>query len=217
MGTGIGHYIPLVAYLGFWVMCLFSLAGRPLWGLYYLIPFLPYRSMRNHFLVWPLGGHVPLFLVLAVIVGAITHGKRLPKSKLYIIWLVIGVYLYLSMWLGAGLGNAPAPLWLSDLNFVAWKDYMIIPLLFVATSLVVEDRKAVRTVILITAIALLFIDRSCILESRQHTWANFDESKRDIGPLVFGSNVTAAYLAMFTMFYWGFLQFIKTKKYKLYG
>jgi O-antigen ligase len=55
------------------------------------------------------------------------------------------------------------------------------------------------------------------LESRQHTWANFDESKRDIGPLVFGSNVTAAYLAMFTMFYWGFLQFIKTKKYKLYG
>jgi hypothetical protein len=173
--------------------------------------------MRDHFLDWPLGEHLPLFLILAVIVGAILHGKRLPKSKLYIIWLVIGVYLYFSMWLGAALGNAPAPLWLSDLNFVAWKDYMVIPLLFVATSLVVEDRKAVRMVILITAITLLVIDRGCILEFRNHSMATFDESKRDVGPLDFGSNLTAAYLALFAMFFWSFLQFIKAKKYKLLG
>ena len=217
MGTGIGHYIPLVAYLGFWVMCLASLAWRPLWGLYYLIPFLPYRSMREHFLDWPLGEHLPLFLVVAVIVGAILHGKRLPKSKLYIIWLFIGVYLYFSTWLGAALGNAPAPLWLSDLNFRAWKDYMVIPLVFLAASLVVEDRKAIRMVILITAITLLIIDRGCILEFRNHSLATFDESKRDVGPLGYGSNLTAAYLAMFVMFIWGFLQFIKTKKYKLLG
>jgi len=217
LGTGIGHYIPLVAYLGFWVMCLASLAWRPLWGLYYLIPFLPYRSMRDHFLDYPLGEHMLLFLVLAVIVGALLHGKRLPKSKLYIIWLVIGVYLYLSMWLGAAFGNAPAPLWLSDLNFGLWKDYMIIPLVFVATSLVVEDRKAVRMVILITAITLLLIDRSCILDSRTHSWANFDENKREVGPLVFGNNLTAAYLALFVMFIWGFLQFISAKKFKLLG
>jgi hypothetical protein len=173
--------------------------------------------MRDHFLDWPLGEHLPLILVLAVIVGAILHGKRLPKSKLYIIWLVIGVYLYLSMWLGAALGNAPAPLSLSDLNFVTWKDYVVIPLVFVATSLVVEDRKAVRMVILITAITLLIIDRGCILEFRNHSMANFDESKRDVGPLGYGSNLTAAYLAMFAIFIWGFLQFIKSKKYKLLG
>jgi O-antigen ligase len=173
--------------------------------------------MRDHFLDWPLGGHVPLFLVVAVIVGAILHGERLPKSKLYIIWLVIGVYLYLSMWLGAALGNAPSPLWLSDLNFVTWKDYMLIPLVFVAASLVVEDRKAVRMVILITAITILFIDRGCILEFRNHSMATFDESKRDVGPLGYGSNLTAAYLASFAMFIWGFLQFIKAKKYKLPG
>ena len=217
MGSGLGHYIPLIAYLGFWVMCLVSLAWRPLWGLYYLIPFLPYRSMRDHFFDYPLGEHVPLFLVLAVIVGALLHGSRLPKSKLYIIWLVIAVYLYFSMWLGTGLGNAPAPLGFSERNFVVWKEYMLIPLLFVATSLVVKDRKAVRTVILLTAITLLIIDRGCILEIRQHSWASFDESKRDPGPLEYGSNLTAAYLALFAMFFWGFLQFVKAKKYKLLG
>jgi O-antigen ligase len=216
MGTGIGHYIPLVAYLGFWVMCLVSLSGRPLLGLYYLIPFLPYRTMRDHFLDYPLGANVLTILVIAVILGAFFSGKRLPKSKLYVIWLVFGVYLYFSMWLGTALGNAPAPLWLSDLNFVTWKDYMLIPLIFVAAGLVIEDRKAIRTVIMITAISLLFIDRSSLLESLTRTWATFDEDKRGGGPLGYGSNQTAAFLAQFAMFFWGFATFLKRVKLKVF-
>lgn len=216
MGTGLGHYIPLIAYLGFWVATLYSLFGKPLWGFYYLLPFLPYRSMRDHFLDLPLGSNVVTILVLAIIVGAILHGKRLPKSKIYLVWLIFGVYMYFSMWLGTALGNAPAPLWIHDANFAAWKDYMLIPLVFVAGGMVIEDRKAVRTVILITAIALLFIDRSALRDSMSRSWATFDESKRDGGPLGFaGSNGLAAFLAQFALFFWGFAQFLKRKKAKL--
>ena len=217
MGTGIGHYIPMVAYLGFWVMCLVSLGGKPLYGFYYMIPFLPYRTLRDHFLDYPLGANALTILIFAVIIGAITHGKRLPKSKLYTTWLVFGIYLYLSMWLGVALSNAPAPLWLSDLNFVTWKDYMIIPLIFVAAGLVIEDRKAVRTVVLLTAITVAFIDRSSLLESMSRTWTSFDEDKRSGGPLGFGSNQTAAFLVQFAMFFWGFVQFMKRWKVKLAG
>jgi O-antigen ligase len=217
LGTGLGHYIPLVAYLGFWIMCLVSLGGRPLLGLYYMIPFLPYRTMRDHFLEYPLGANVLTILAIAVIVGAIIHGKRLPKSKLYPIWLLLGMYLYVSMWIGTLMGNAPPPLWLSDLNFITWKDYMLIPLVFVAAGLVIEDRKAIRTVVILTAFAVLFIDRSSLFESMTRTWTNFDESKRDSGPLGFGSNQTAAFLAQFCMFFWGFTHFIKRKKLKLFG
>jgi len=217
LGTGIGHFIPLAAYLGFWIMCLVSLGGRPLFGLYYMLPFLPYRTLRDHFIDYPLGSNMMTILVLAVIVGALIRGKRLPKSKLYPVWLVFAVYLYLSMWIGVALANAPAPLWLSDINFVTWKDYMVIPLVFVAAGLVVEDRKAIRTVVLITAISLLFIDRSCILESMTRTWTTFDEEKRGGGPLAYGSNQTAAFLAQFAMFFWGFAQFVKQKKIKLFG
>jgi len=214
-GTGIGHYIPLVAYLGFWIMCAISLGGKPLLGLYYMIPFLPYRTMRDHFLDYPLGGNMLTILVIAVIVGALIRGKHLPKSKLYGIWLLFGVYLYFSMWIGTALGNAPAPLWISDANFATWKDYMLIPLIFVAAGLVIEDRKTIRTVIFITALCLLFIDRSCILESMSRTWTNFDENKRGGGPLAYGSNQTAAFLAQFAMFFWGFAQFVQKKKFKL--
>ncbi len=198
-------------------MCLASLGGRPLLGLYYMIPFLPYRTMRDHFLDYPLGANVLTILVISVIVGALIHGKSLPKSKLYMIWLVTAVYLYLSMWLGTALGNAPPPLWLNDINFVTWKDYILIPLVFVAAGLVIEDRKAIRMVVILTAVCLLFIDRSSLLEALSRSWTNFDENKRTVGPLGFGSNQTAAFLAQFCMFFWGFAQFLKRKKLKLFG
>ena len=85
MGLGIGHFIPLIAYLGFWVMCVVALTGRPLLGLYYMVPFLPYRTLRDHLLDFPLGGNVLTILVIAVLIGAMIHGKHLPKSKLYAI------------------------------------------------------------------------------------------------------------------------------------
>lgn len=202
--------------MGFWIATLLSLGGRPLLGFYYLLPFLPYRTMRDHFLVYPLGANVVTILVLAIVVGAIVHGKRLPKSKLYFTWLVFGIYMYFSMWLGTALGHEPAPLWIHDIGFATWKDYMLLPLIFVAAGLVVEDRKAVRTVILITGIALLFIDRSSLMDTMSRSWASFDESKRDGGPLGFaGSNGLAAFLAQFAMFFWGFGQFLKRKKAKL--
>ncbi len=217
MGLGLGliHYVPLIAYFGFWIMCFVSLTGRPLLGLYYMIPFLPYRTLRDHFMDYPLGGNMLTILVVAVIIGAILKGKSIPRSSLYTIWLVFGVYLYVSMWFGTALGNAPPPLWLGDVNFETWKDYMLIPLVFTAAGMVIEDRKAVRTVVLITAVSLLAIDRSCLLESMSRSWGSFDENKRDTGPLAYGSNQTAAFLAQFAMFFWGFVQFVQRKKLRL--
>jgi len=198
-------------------MVVVSLTGRPLLGFYYVLPFLPYRTLRDHFLAYPLGAQALTILLLAIIVGALLQGKRLPKSGLYGIWLVFGIYLYFSMWVGTLLKAAPAPLWLNDVNFVTWKDYMIIPLVFVAAGLVLEDRKSVKMVILLTAITVLFIDRSCILESMSRTWTTFDENKRDSGPLAYGANQTGAYLAQFAIFFWGFTQFVRQKKYKILG
>lgn len=215
LGLGIGQHIPLLAYIAFWIMCLVSLFKSPLYGLYYLIPFLPYRTMRDHLLDFPLGANVLTILILSVIVGALIRGKKLPKSKLYTAWLLFGAYLYVSMWLGTALGNAPPPLWLGDQNFVTWKDYMLIPLVFLAAGLVIEDRKAVRIVVLLTAISLLFIDRSSLFESLTRTWTTYDDDKRSGGPLGYGSNQTAAFLAQFGMFFWGFAQFIKRIKVRL--
>lgn len=215
LGTGIGHYIPLVAYIGFWVMILVSLTGKPLYGLYYLMPFIPYRTMVDKFAVYPLGANMLTLLVFAIIVGALIQGKRLPKSKLYIFWLVFAVYLYFSLWMGFAVNNAPAPLWLGEANFATWKDYMMLPLVFVAAGLVLEDRQSIRRMIVLLAFSLFLVDRSSILETLSHSWAKFDEDKRSSGPLEWGSNQLAAFLAQFGMFFWGFGRAIKRKKVKL--
>ncbi len=171
--------------------------------------------MRDHFIDYPLGGNMMTILVVCVILGALLAGKRLPKSKLYLTWLAFGLYLYVSLWIGTALSNAPAPLWLSDINFVTWKDYMLLPLVLVAAGLVIEDRKAIRTVVLITGISLLLVDKSAIAESMSRTWSAFDENKRSGGPLALQSNELAAFLAQFGMFFWGFGQFLKRRKAKL--
>lgn len=215
LGTGLGHFIPLVAYVLFCVMILASLFGKPVYGLYYAMPFIPYRTLRDKLEVYPLGSNLLTILVLAVIVGALLQGKRLPKSKTYIIWLVFGVYLYLSMWFSSAMGAAPAPVWLSDLNFVTWKDYMMLPLVFVAAGLVLQDRTAIRRAVIILAVSLALIDRTCILESLSRSWGVYDESKRYPGPLEWGANQTAAFLAQFSMFFWGFGRAIQRKKAKL--
>lgn len=217
LGTGLGHYIPIVAYLGFWAMIIVSLVKSPLYGFYYMLPFIPYRTLRDHFLAYPLGAQMLTILVVAVILGAILHGKRLPKSNLFLIWLIIGIYLYFSMWIGVALSGAPLPLWLNDPNFVTWKDYMLIPLMFVAGGLVLEDRRSIRTALLIIGVALVLIDRSCILESLSRSWGTFDENKRDAGPLAYGANQTAAFLAQFAMFFWGVTKFVKRIKLKIIG
>ena len=216
MGLGIIHYVPILLYLGFWVMCLASLAGKSLQGFYYAIPFLPYRTLRDHLDDYPLGGNLLTFLILCVIIGALLHGKRLPKSKLYLAWFVFGGYLYLSMWFGALLGGGPLPITSAAITFATWKGYMLIPLIFVAAGLVLEDRKAIRMSILLVAISVLLVDRAFLLDTMSHSWSHFDESKRDGGPLGFaGANGLAAFLAQSGVFFWGFVQFMNRKKAKL--
>jgi putative inorganic carbon (HCO3(-)) transporter len=215
LGTGLGHYIPIVAYLGFWVMIIASLVGKPLYGLYYVMPFIPYRTLRDKFVDYPLGGNLLTILLIAVIIGAVLQGKRPPKTKLYLIWLIFAVYLYFSMWVGYLMGNAPAPFWLGAVNFLTWKDYMALPLLFLAAGMVVEDRQAVKRIIIILGFSLFLVDRSALLESLTHSWAVFDENKRTAGPIEWGANQLAAFLAQFGMFYWGFGRVIKGKKVKL--
>ena len=78
-------------------------------GLYYLIPFIPYRTMRNHFGTYPLGGSMLTVLVVAVILGALLHGKRLPRTKLYLIgWCLVVTSMFRCGWRGPWQCSLPA-------------------------------------------------------------------------------------------------------------
>lgn len=215
LGFGIGHFIPILAYIGFWIMCIVSLTGRPVYGLYYLLPFLPYRTMREHFGDLPLASQTVTILAVCILLGAFLKGKKLPPSAMFPVWVLFVIYLYIAMWLGAIMGHAPLPLWLSDANFVAWKDYLILPMTFFASSLVLEDRKQIRTALIILSISVLLVDRSALLESLSHSWVVFDENKRTSGPIAYGPNQLAAFLTQFGMMFWAFGRVLKRFKVKI--
>ena len=165
-------------------MIFVSLGGRPLLGLYYMMPFLPYRTMRDHFLDYPLGSNVTDHP------GHCRHRRRSHPGKASSqIEALPGLAGHRQSTFISPCGSAlPSEMprrhsGSTDVNFVTWKDYMLIPLVFVAAGLVIEDRKAVRTVVLITAISLLFIDRSCLLESMSRTWSKLRRGQARRRPL----------------------------------
>jgi O-antigen ligase len=54
------------------------------------------------------------------------------------------------------------------------------------------------------------------MDSMSRSWGQFDENKRNGGPLDFaGANGLAAFLAQSSMFFWGFGQFLQRRKAKL--
>ena len=214
MGLGLFHYIPLIAYIGFWIMCIVSLGGRPLLGLYYMMPFLPYRTLRDHLLDYPLGGkrtHHPSD-------SRLDRRSRSWKEATQL----------QTLWHLDGIRAVPLPLYVAGKR--AWEQSGS-PMdcrckLCDMERLHADALNFLRLLAWSWKIAKLCawssssrpspycssIDRSFLLETFSRSWTTFDENKRSSGPLGYGSNQTAAFLAQFAMFFWGFGQFLKRRK-----
>jgi len=116
------------------------------------------------------------------------------------------------MWIGYEMGTMPAPVFLTEGSFVVWKEYMEVPLVFVATALLVEDRKAIKMVIFLTALTLFGIAflpsiPAVLREPRPPSMKPCAARARlDIHKLHSRVSVPSS-----PMFFWGFLQFVKAK------
>jgi O-antigen ligase len=83
---------------------------------------------------------------------------------------------------------------------MTWKDYMVLPLLFFATSAAIQTRQQFKTALVLVCLSSLLVGRGFALEVGLHDFSHFDESKRDVGPLGCGSNQMAAFEAEMSIF-----------------
>src|ERR1700722_6971525 len=131
LGTGLGVYIPILLYVGFLVGCLLSIAWRPTIGLYILILVMPQQRLRSYIGDLPLGKHIILLLLLAILIGALMRGQSVRPSKLNKTLMVFVVFTFISLCWGALNPYLSSPI-LERLYH--WKDYMMMPGFFFAAS-----------------------------------------------------------------------------------
>jgi len=211
MGTGLGQFIVIVVYVGSLSACVASILWKPQIGIYVVIPLLPFEVLRARLHEFPLGSHVIYLLLFSVIGGLLLKSQlSIPRTPVNRALLVFAVFLYLWLWRGAFYLSSPFPVLPSDPRLGVWKDFMAMPLLFVATLGAIRKPAQIRLVFLIVCLSVLIVDRSTVMNIRSHNFVHFDENKRDGGPLGYaGSNGLAAFEAQCSCFLLGFVVFEK--------
>lgn len=187
---GLGQYLEIATYITFIVGCLASLLWRPTAGLYFLILALPQERLRSRLSDLPLGGHMLVLLLLCILLGAILRGQFPRRSTLNKVILIFCVFTFFSLILGTA--NTGLDLFLERTRH--WKDYMILPLLFLASSTAIRTRQQFRMALVFVCLSVLIVNRSVALDAREHNDTHYDDSKRESGPLGnAGSNGVAAF------------------------
>ncbi len=212
MGSGLGQYIPLALYIVFLGACVLSLAWRPTLGLYVLILVIPQQRLRARISDLPLGKHIIVFLLVSVLIGALIRGQTPRRSALNKILVVFMVFTFVSLCLGAFYPSGTGPFFE---RLMHWKDYMVLPLLFFATSAAVQTRQHFKIALVLVCFSILLVGRGFALEVREHDLSHFNEDKRDVGPLGAGSNQTAAFEAQMAIFLLALANGPKKRTYKL--
>lgn len=216
MGMGLGQYIGIAAYVCFAVAIVLSLFWKPKIGLYLLILTAPQERLVNRFVDFPLGEHVLVLLLLSVLAGAFLRGQFPKQSALNKVLIVFCALSFFSLIIGA-FYMGPDTL-LERLRH--WKDYMCLPLLFVATSAVIQTKKEFQIAVVLVCLSVLLVNKSMAVELREHDNSHYSDSKREAGPFMnAGSNGAGAFEAQMAIFLVALAAFQKkwSRKLPLYG
>ncbi len=180
---------------------LLSLVWKQEIGLYLLTLLLPLQTTRYHLHAFPLGANIVDILLFCSIVGALLRpGPSLARrSPVFKILIVMGLFYYISLWRGAFFLGAPMPLWFNNVRLVDYKNFMIMPLLALATTLVIRTRQQITIILLLCCVTSAAVDFSYFKSSAGRDFAHYSEETRDAGPLGYaGENGLASYAVEIT-------------------
>ena len=217
MGMGLGQFVPVLLYAGIVAACFLSMFWKPQIGIYVIVPLLPMQVVREKLQELPLGAHLIYFLLFSVIIGLFLKSRlSIPHTPVNRVLLVLAVFLYISLWQGSFYLSGPYPISLADPRVSLWKDYMLMPVLFVATLAAIRTPDQMKLVFLLVCASILYVDRTALMNILSHDFSHFNESKRDGGPLGYaGSNGLATFEAQCSCLLLGFATFEKRRLRKL--
>lgn len=199
LGLGLTKIIPFIVYFGGIAILFVTLFYRIEFGIYFLIPLLTQQTLLDHLGDYP-GGEdfIDLFFFVLLLKWLLNRQKfqkdpelRRPLSisiGAIFVWTFIGL-LILSH-------TFNFPLATSNKSFIHWKNFLMLPLLYLIVVNNIKDEKQIKIILTLMAISMLYMDRSFYNNFANKDRSNFDESLR-VGTTFsyLGPNETAVFYA----------------------
>lgn len=223
MGTGLGILFKDITLYVIYVIAIiiffFSLSGKIRNGFIFLIFLLPLQNVFMKLQELPFGKDIPNLLLLAMAFGWFfnrpsKNNKIFEKSSFNIILILYCFYTYFTLWHGTFYFGLPAPLSITDPRFQTWKNYMVLPLLFLVGFNNIKDKKELVRLFVFMCLAMVLMNRSTLVEIRDaSSWVSRAKFHGSFAWL--GANEVAAFYATYTFILLGVFLYIKRKSWKI--
>lgn len=216
--SGIGM-VSLAVYLAVVFAIPLSIFWRPIIGLYVLVPLMPLQTMRYQLHVLPFGDKLVDALLLAVMLGLLTHrddSPLIPFTRLnrFVLWFCI--FLYVMLWYGSFMRQLPWPVMPSDMRFALWKNTIEMPLLFIIVTAAVKDVKQMKILLALMMITVFRANLGFYHTLSGRDLSHFSNQLRYAGVFGYaGQNGLAAFMAEWLTFLLAIYAGVRSIPYKL--
>jgi len=213
------YYLPLLIYLISFPVMIMTFK-RVHVGLLFFIFIVPIIVLMKKLVVFPMGNNIADFLVFSMLLGWFLKAKRENKKiferssvNIAVILTILGSILSLIV----GLTFTAFPSDINSLRLAAWKNYMILPLLYFISINTIDNEKTVKWILISVCLALIAMDINFYSTFRLLKGEHYSDAMRTSGPFGFlGPNELGIFFSMYTFLLLGISYFIDNKKLKYF-
>ena len=210
---------PLIIYLLSFPVMLVTLFRVEI-GILFFISTIPIISLMKKISEFPQGNNFGDFLLVSIVIGWIFKNLREGKSifkrsplNIAVLLLVFGSIINLIR----GYTFMGLPEEVNLIRLMAWKNYMILPLIYFIAANNIETEKLAKWVIICVCFTLLAMDLNFYSTFRWMRAEHYRDSIRISGPFSFlGPNELGVFYTVFTFLLLGISYYIEDKRFKYF-
>lgn len=200
MGFGLTQYVPFIVYLGLFALFIIVIIYDVRYGIYFLVPFLPFRTIFESIKVYPFGKDLVDLIIVGMIIGWMIRKDEAPNSTpVYLPILLLLIVTFCGVLNGrsnvdTGVG------FLNDTRLSDWKNYMMMPLLFVVVFNNIRRTEDIRKTCFIMFAVILLEALLYFKNNRFRSHEHFNYNVRDSGTFGFlGPNHLASFFVEYML------------------
>ena len=199
LGLGFTSLIIPVLYVVYILVVLLTLFYRIEIGILFFVFVLPQENILKLIQQYPLGENFVNVLVFALIIRWVLNKRKsgapiFVKTPFNVPLLILVLWTYIGLWRGASYLSIEAPITPLNPRFVMWRNFVLLPLLFLIIVNNVENPKLVKLIVITMALSMLSMDRA--FYGNFLTPSHFAEKARKSGAFSYlGPNELAIFYA----------------------